>query len=264
MARLSISRAWDETRAVLARDGKLIATVALALLFLPGVVADVVAPAKDDGGLPSVSPWSLLFVAAMIIGLVGQIAIIRLSLGARLSVGEAISDGARRMPPYLVATLIWLGPLLAASYLAARPMMENPEQAPPAAALALLVLMIAMIFIAVRMLMTTPVASSENLSPLAILRRSWALTRGHWWRLFGFFLLYILAVLIVLGAVGEIAGLIAELALGDIEPMSLAALLVAIFTQGATAVASTVFAVMLARIYVQLASPPATVPTSGT
>ena len=41
MAKLSISQAWDETRLILARDGKLIAAVALALFVLPGIVLNV-------------------------------------------------------------------------------------------------------------------------------------------------------------------------------------------------------------------------------
>jgi hypothetical protein len=35
MAKLSISRAWEETQDVLARDGRLLASVALALVFAP-------------------------------------------------------------------------------------------------------------------------------------------------------------------------------------------------------------------------------------
>jgi hypothetical protein len=38
MANLSISAAWDETKAILAHDGKLFASVALALIALPALV----------------------------------------------------------------------------------------------------------------------------------------------------------------------------------------------------------------------------------
>ena len=40
-AKLSLSRAWDETRDVLRRDGRLIAIVALAMLVFPGTVQEL-------------------------------------------------------------------------------------------------------------------------------------------------------------------------------------------------------------------------------
>ena len=49
MRALSISQAWDETRLILARDGKLIAAVALALFVLPGIVLDVAVPEMPTG-----------------------------------------------------------------------------------------------------------------------------------------------------------------------------------------------------------------------
>ena len=52
MAKLSISRAWDESRGVLGRDGALLATVAVALLVLPGIVSDLVSPEAPQGPLP--------------------------------------------------------------------------------------------------------------------------------------------------------------------------------------------------------------------
>ena len=44
MAKLSISRAWDETREVLKRDGRLLSIVAFALLALPSTVHSRSAP----------------------------------------------------------------------------------------------------------------------------------------------------------------------------------------------------------------------------
>ena len=40
--------------------------------------------------------------------------------------------------------------------------------------------------------MTSPVASEETVGPIGIIRRSWELTRGNWWRLFGFIVLFLL------------------------------------------------------------------------
>jgi len=49
-AKLSLSRAWDETRDVLHRDGRLIAIVALAMLVFPGTVQEMVTPQAPAGG----------------------------------------------------------------------------------------------------------------------------------------------------------------------------------------------------------------------
>jgi hypothetical protein len=38
MSKLSLSHAWEETKAILARDGNLLGTVALALVVLPQAV----------------------------------------------------------------------------------------------------------------------------------------------------------------------------------------------------------------------------------
>ena len=44
MANLSISAAWDQSKVILARDGKLLASVALALVALPALVTGLVSP----------------------------------------------------------------------------------------------------------------------------------------------------------------------------------------------------------------------------
>jgi len=43
-SKLSISRAWDETREIFRRDGGLLVSVALALIVLPAIVVGIVAP----------------------------------------------------------------------------------------------------------------------------------------------------------------------------------------------------------------------------
>jgi uncharacterized membrane protein YjgN (DUF898 family) len=123
-----------------------------------------------------------------------------------------------------------------------------------------------MLFFAIRMMMTSAVASAESANPLAIIKRSWDLTRGNWLRLFGFFLLFLVAALVVVSAVGAVIGVVSELLLGGAEPMTVGALIVALVTQLVSAAVSVLLMLMIARIYVQLAgdrSAEAGVPTSG-
>lgn len=265
MAKLSLSKAWDETREVLARDGKLIGAVALALFFLPGVVMGVVRP--DSEGVPKGSGEILLMTVVAIIGLVGQLAIIRLALGTHSTVGEAIGHGARRAPYYFLACLIWVLPFAVALYLVAGDMLRAPEAATPGAALGSLAILVALVIVSVRFLMSSPVASAEHAGPVEILRRSWNLTRGNWWRLFGFLAVFLVIAMISLWATGTLFGIISVLLLGDPVPMSLSALFISIFVELVTTVITIAFLVMLGRMYAQLAAASqaaVSVPSSGT
>ena len=264
MAKLSLSKAWDESRSALGRDGKLYATVALAMFFLPGVIADVANP--NSGGLPTTLNDMLLLAVVAIIGLIGQLAVIRLALGSRSTVGEAIGHGARRAPAYIAATILWLAPFVIAAYAIGLDAFQAPQRATPGAILAAFALILVGVFFAIRMAMTSSVASVENAGPLEILRRSWQLTKGHWWRLFGYFLIYLVVMLVVMAAVGAIVGILTSLVFGPAEPLSLSALVVACLTQLASAAITIGFLVMLARIYAQLSAPAhadVTVPSSG-
>lgn len=257
MAKLSISNAWDQSRAILSRDMKLFAAVALALIVLPGTISDLVTPAAPPGELPEPGAWMLVALAAMVIGLVGQLAIARLAATSGLTVADSIRHGAKRMPSYLASILLWVLPF--ALVLTLLMPHITPAQPKPAAALAFLIVLGLALFIFVRLSPAVAVASQEGTGPLAILKRSWALTRGNWWRLFGFLLICIAALLVLFIAVGAVVGTVVGLFTGgEVEPMSIAALVIALVTQMVTSMVTVVFVVMLARIYVQLSAAPGT------
>ena len=265
MAKLSLSKAWDETREVIARDGKLIAVVALALFFLPGVVVGVTQPAASP--VPTTLTGAVIAIVVALIALVGQLAIIRMALGARMTVGEAIGHGARRVPSYLVAGLIWAGPMIIAAYLIGTQVWQAPQTATGGQLLAALVIMLALLIIGIRMMMTSSVASAESAGPLEIVRRSWRLTSGHWWKLFALICIFLLLMLIVMAAVGAVVGILSAVLFDPIEPMTVGALFVAVCMQLVSAALTTVLLLMLARIYAQLSGPAhddVTVPISRT
>ena len=257
MAGLSISRAWDESRAVLARDGKLMFTVALALMALPAAIAELINP---SGSASSQNLGAAIIALVVgIIGLVGQLSIARLTVGPSLTVGEAIAHGARRTLPYLLSViLLFVGfiilalPFLGAMMALGMDFQPPVDTIPPGALFLALVLTALILAVAVRLLLASPVASIEHSGPIDILKRSWELTAGHFWRLFGFLMLFLVTAIVVLGVVSMIAGLLAAVA-GEAEPFSLSALIVALLTSVASAAVTTVFVVMLTRIYVQLA-----------
>ena len=265
MAKLSISKAWDETREVVARDGKLLGTIALALLVLPGIVSDLVTPAAPEGRFPPPGAWMIVAAAAILIGLAGQLSIIWLAMGSRATVGEAIRHGLQRAPSYIAATFIWVLPFACLIYLLMRG--ATPEAPSPASGLGLLILMPFLFFFLVRLLLSAPVAAAETGGPVQILKRSWQLTSGNWWRLFGFLMLLVIAGAILVLAVGAVAGIVARLLFGEIEPMTLGELLVSLVTQLVGAVFTSLLVIMLARLYVQASASGAaesSVPSSGT
>jgi hypothetical protein len=258
MSNLSISKAWDESKAILAREGRLLMSVALALVALPSLIAGLVNPA-GIGDASSPLTTDIIVIAVSLISIAGQLALIRLALPPSLSVGEAIGHGFRRLPVYFVAALIMVAGfiLLAIPFAVAAAALGEPMNAAAASAspgfVAIALLYLAAVFlVAVRLIMSSAVATAEAAGPIAILKRSWALSAGHWLRLLGFVIAFVVGAMIlflaVVGAVGAVAGLM----LGPIEPMSASALVVALVQALITAALTVVFTVMLARIYAQL------------
>lgn len=260
MSALSISGAWDETKALLARDGRLFASVALALIVLPSVVLGVIDPRVEQGD--AAPGWfNLLIFIIFLISLAGQLALIRLALGPSVTVGGAIGHGFRRLPLYLVSLIIlFFGVVLLTIpfAFAAVAMGLNVEANTPAAALTgpvlwlILLYLIAILVLMTRFTIAMPVASVEAVGPLAMLTRSWQLTSGHWLKLLGFLVVLSIAGLIVILSVAAVVGSLTALLFDSRGPMTLAALIEALISAIVTGMFSVLFTLMLTRIYVQL------------
>jgi len=273
-SRFSISAAWDRTKARFAADGGLLLTVALALIALPSAIGEFAFPqTKPLGGAGSAGEM-VAMILVLIIGIVGQLALVKLTLGPALSVGEAIAHGARRAPAFLGSAVI----LLLAIFILAIPfgmllsamgvtMTEGAVPSDGRIALVMLAFLALIVFLGTRLLLSAPVASMEKIGSFAILKRSWQLTSGHFWRLFGFIWLFIIGALVVILAVATIVNLIVIQLFGSIEPLSVAALIAALAVSLVTAAITAMFVVMVSEIYAELAgrgSAQASVPSSGT
>lgn len=266
MSKLSLSRAWEETTSVLARDGRLFVAVALALFVLPGLVLNVSMPEAQPGEFPPAGPWIAVAVIAALISLVGQLAVIRLAMEPHVAVGEAISHALKRILPYIVAVLIWLVPILIVGSALYKLLEVNQDQGSLGVAIALLALSFAGMFLAVRLMLSSAVASAEDAGPFAILRRSWELSKGNWWRLFCFLVLFGIGAIVLLWAIESVVGLLVRMAFDVSGPLTIGNLLIAIVSQLVSAVLSVIFFVLLARIYVQRSgggTVQASVPSSG-
>lgn len=268
MSSLSISAAWDEAKAVLVRDGRLYMSVALALIVLPQVVLAVVgSPVGQD----ATGTARIVYIAVILLGLVAQIALCRLAIGPAVTVGDSISLGlVRLVPVFFVLLVSFLAMALVVALLsvvlsaAGVVVMRSPGQPAPAVIL-LLLLVGALVFVILQLVV--PVAAAETGNPLRLASRSWRLARGHYWQLLGFVAAVLFGLGLVLIAAQVGLGSLIVLLLGKPNPGSLSALVLGLIGGLLQAGFTIVTAVMLARIYVQLAGrgeAQASVPKSGT
>ena len=257
--KVSLSKAWDETRARFPRDGKLYVAVALAFLVLPGTVFGTIAPGALMGQPPEGAVGGLMF-AILLLGLVGRLAMANLALKPT-AVGEAIRHALRRTPGVAVAFFLFFLPaaLLLSPFLPA--ILRSPENPPPGPLLGATLVVVAAFILGVRLLMfVIPAGSAETIGPVALLKRSWTLSSGNWWRLAIFFLIFFVGSTVAARAIGFTLGGALILFVGPLQPMSPSALVLAIVLSLVGAGFTTTFIVMLARIYAQLAAPVASVP----
>jgi hypothetical protein len=274
MAKLSISKAWDETRDVLSKDSRLMASIALALILLPQAIADVLVPPPALSGEQAPTWMPILTLVVAIAGLIGQIAIIRLALGPATSVGDAISHGLRRLLSAFGALMLFALPLailmvLILIAMAGPQSLENLRNgvADESVGRAILLILLLVLLVSVRFQLVMPVAAGESGGPIRILRRSWEITSGSYFRLLGFLATVLLAAIVVFLVAQFTGGILAKGLFGDIKPLSLAALVLALIVTSVQTVFVVLISTMLARIYVQLAGArgaDVTVPSSGT
>lgn len=261
MAKLSITTAWNESADYLKSHFGTLFTVAVALITLPNVALKAFGPAAAAPGQPpQPGLWMLLLPLVLILGIVGSLTISTLALGRAATVGEAIGHGFRRFLPLLGASLILLlaFSIIVAALLVATGLQPGDFAAPtPETAgrilLVMLVILALILFFGVRLLPTTPVAATETAGPVAIIARSWALTRGHYWRLLGFVLLLGIAAFVLIMAATSVIGLVVAAIAGPPAPGTVTRLLMLLVAGLFNAVFAVVMTTMIARIYLQLA-----------
>ena len=255
MRRLSISRAWDETKSVIARDGRLLVAVALALVVLPQTIMGVVGlPMEPEAAAIS----SLVYFAVLLIGLAAQVALNRLAIGPSVTVGGAIGRGFSRLLPLVAAFILFVFLLVLVMMLITVPLtaaglVTLPEagHTPPPWLIMLMILTLAIGFAVLQL--AIPVAAAEQGGPIHLFKRSWELARGSYLPLLGF-IMFILVSIVILGlAVRSVFGSIVILSLGKPVAGSMSALVLSLIAGIVQAAFTVVSAVMLARIYVQLA-----------
>jgi len=247
---VSIGTAWSEAAAFVAAEKRLLAPLVLALMVLPTTVSQLIQPANpfvDSGGM---RPWMVIGLVALLIGLVGQMAVSRLAMGADRSLGSTIGLALRRLPAtlgafilfFLVASLVLIPSIVVIT------LVSGGQAAGGINGLTVLVVFALM----PRILIAPALAMTEPLGPWGLIKATWRATRGQYWRLLSFFLLFLVASLIVAVAVSAVVGSFATLALGKPEPLTVSRLLVALAGGLVQGTVATIYAAMIGRLLVQL------------
>ena len=263
MKPLSIGKAWEETVAFVKREGALLFPVAFVFLALPSVLVQQFVPpqfiaymAAIQAGTKNV-PVPVLpasFIAAVLLAialiLTGALALYALSLRGGISVREAMVLAFRRLPVLLAAALLIMaggvGVVILLSIIGAVTHVAGGAGA--MVALINILVPAVMLFVGVRLLLLYALTADRTVGPVDAIRQSWALSRGHFLRLFAFFMVFLIVTLVVQAAAEAVFGIIGRLAGG----VGLAVLLGGIAVAALSAVIQVYFIVMTGRLYRQL------------
>ncbi len=254
MARVSLGRVWDETWAFLRAESALLFPLAAATIGAAMLLLMVVMPEPVDERLPR-GPWMLWLLPFYGLSLLGVLATTALALRPGISVRESLGVALRRLPVSAAIVLL----LAAISMLAGVPValvgaveVSQSGAVGAATALANFIVLVVLLWLSVRLLLVWPMVADRVVSPLAAVRESFALTRGHGARLLGLVLLAVVAAVLI-GAALLFAGGAVLMVIGKaLGGERLGSLLVALLLAAIVAVAATIWAVFLAFLYRQL------------
>lgn len=260
MARVSVSKAWDETKDFIVRERRLVSPVVLALVFLPTLLFRVFAPQPSmaemmAGNYPAWLPW--LSYGLLFVQLVGGAALILMALGSRDPVGATIVSGFKRaivvvlaaLLAALLATPVMIVMLIIAGLAGTMP--TNPNSIPPGFMAIVGLLSILLGLVVLRMILFIPAAAAEPIGPWAALKRGWGLGRGNGGRLIVTMVLLFIGAMAVNYAATAVVGSLAQLVMGSSQGATLGGILVALVVAALGAAVFLVQYVLLANLYRQ-------------
>jgi hypothetical protein len=271
MARLSISKAWEETIGFLGRESRLVTPVALAMFMIPDTLFGWYNPSGDPNQASGGLGWPITLLV-LILTIAGQMVIAGLAVGWSGSIGAALAQALKRVWGVLAAVLMVFVPLTVVLIFAIAIMVGSAGITDPtqvtAEALAgvpgirplLLIMTVVFLFAAVRLFPLSAVGMVETASPFHLLSRCWQLTQGNFLRLLLTFLLFLVAGIVASFAVTTVVGSAMTIAAGEPQPYNLSALIVSLADALVSAAISAVSAALVGRIYAQLTAAPASVP----
>ncbi len=208
--KLEMNRAWNEAMALIGANKDVVFVVAGVFFFLPyfgfmllmpDATASMTDPASGERAMAEMTRfyernWWLLVLLSVVqgIGMLGILAL--LTDHRRPTVAEALKIGVGKVLSYIAAyLLVGLGIGLLAVVL-----VGLASLASTAAAVLGVVVLIPLVFYAfTKFSLVPPVLVKEDVgNPFTALSRSWQLTKGNSFRLFGFYFLLVVALAVVM------------------------------------------------------------------
>lgn len=258
MASLSITEAWNETSAFARREGQILFPIAFLLMALPGTILQAFIP-QQPGAEPEAGAWMLLILPVMLISLYGYLVICWMGVRRSGEAGAAFSAALTRFLPALGAVLLVIVGMMVLMIpvfllIGGGALLAGDSGAAGGGSVVLGVILVfaVMLVLATRFMVFYPVAAAEPVGPIGILRRSWDLTSGYFWKLLGFLILIFILFAVLGAVVGMVFGLLIFAVAGTPEPGSISSFLVLLVGAVVNAFLVTLFAVLISRIYVQL------------
>lgn len=260
MKQLSVEVAYQWAQRFAGREWPLLLPVALAFFALPGLLVDIFMPdammalrPDTHASMAAQNSAFAAFSAILFFRLWGGLALLALALVPAISVREAIVRAARRLPTLIGALLLVAAALLLAMLVAALPL--TAARAAPAVmqGLVLAVIIVAGIFLSIRLTLICAVAVTMRGGPVPMLRQSWELSRGVFWRLFGGVVIYIAGATLTLVATGVAVGTVLTLLARTLGVVEIGTIMTSIVFQTLAALVSTGMQLLIAGLYRQLA-----------
>lgn len=264
--KLDMGKAWTQATALIGANKDTVGALAGLFFFLPALAAALFIPeataivpaggnqdpqmamqeAVDQMTALYADNWPVL-LAVSIAGFVGSLSLLALLTDrGNPTVGEALGTGMRSVLSYIAAQLL---SAVAAGMAVGLPLGLLAAFAPPAmVAVAMLALIVVAIYMLVKFSLIAPVIAIDGVrNPVTAITRSWQLTKGNSLRVFAFFMLLFVTVVIIGALVQGILTLVLSAIGGTIASVG-----TAIVSAGVNTVMSVILLIVLAAIHRQL------------
>lgn len=258
-----MGRAWRDAAAMITGNREVMLIVAGVFFFLPSFAAVLLVPDMQAQLAQNASPEQAqqfmtdfylnnapIFALTGLVQIVGFIALLALLRDdSRPTLGAAIKVGLVGLLPYIGVQLL---AAVALMLLIVIVMGAGAAGGIAVGSVLGLAAAVGAAYILVKLSLVTPVVGIEKvMNPIAVLKRSWALTKGNSLRLFAYYLLLLGVFLVLTIVLGMVFGLIFALLGTGTAYMIANGLFSGLLSAGAT----LVFAAVLAAVHRQLAGP---------
>ncbi|QAY79599.1 hypothetical protein [Sphingosinicella sp. BN140058] len=237
--KFSYSAVWDDTAAMIRAHGSLIAALAGVFIFLPSLLLAYLLPQPVVSDPQQLVPamteylqanWHWLLIENLL-NMVGVLAILRLALpDGNSTVGGTIAAAFAILPFYFLANMLSSIILV----------------------IGLVLLIVPGLYLSGRLTPLGAVIVAENRrNPIDALRRTFEITKGHGWAVFGLVVVIAIAGMIVMLVVNGLLGVIFRLVAGA----EIGGFLTLIIGSATGAAFVAVLTTLYAAIYRNLAAP---------